>query len=64
VTAEKAYLVPVGSWTKNASFLFKCSRCERVFALPEDCTPKEAASELWAVFRDHKRKEHPEEVAD
>jgi uncharacterized C2H2 Zn-finger protein len=61
---EKAHLVPVGSWTKDAQFLFKCSRCELVFALPEDRTPKEAASELWTAFRDHKRKEHPEDVAD
>jgi hypothetical protein len=61
---EKAHLVPIASCAKDDPFVFKCSRCERVFALPEDRTPKESVSEVWAAFRDHKRKEHPGDAGD
>ena len=56
---EKPTLV-LTRWVRGKPFFYKCSRCCQEFLLPEDRTPKEGMTELWAAFRDHVDEEHRE----
>jgi hypothetical protein len=58
--SEKPRLI-MTDWCRGEAMVYECSRCGRVFILPEDRTPKEAAAELVAAFNDHVREAHPEE---
>ncbi len=51
-------LVFAGSVSGDPVF-YKCSPCDQLFMLPEDGSPKEALSELYAAFKGHVRQEHP-----
>jgi hypothetical protein len=44
----------------RSSFHYRCSDCSRIFLLPEDQPPKEAARELFRRFREHVEEEHSE----
>ena len=56
---EKPCLV-ISEAVAGHPILYQCSLCGQKFALPEDRSPKEGASELLAAFRDHLREEHAE----
>jgi hypothetical protein len=58
---EKLCLV-LTCWVRGQPFFYQCSQCGRLFVLPEDRTPKEGASELWAAFKEHVQEEHPEDA--
>jgi hypothetical protein len=58
---EKPCLV-LTCWVRGKPFAYKCSRCGQSFLFPEDRTPKEGASELWAAFKEHVQEEHPEDA--
>jgi hypothetical protein len=42
----------------HSSFYYRCSDCSRIFLLPEDRPPKEAARELFRSFGEHVEEEH------
>lgn len=63
VRGEKPHLV-MDCWVRGEPLAYKCSRCGLPFLLPEDRTPREGASELWAAFKQHIQKEHPEDAED
>lgn len=58
---EKPHLV-VGGWARGEPFTYKCSACGQPFLIPEDRTPKEGMSELWAAFKEHVHQEHLEDA--
>jgi hypothetical protein len=60
---EKPHLV-VTSWVKGEPMSYECSRCGQAFVLPEDRSPRDAAAELVAAFRDHVGEEHAEQADD
>lgn len=39
---------------------YVCSRCSRIFPLPDDQPPKKVMAELLRRFREHRELEHPE----
>jgi hypothetical protein len=60
---EKPCLV-VTEWVKGEPVTYKCSRCDQIFILPDDRTPKEAAAELVAAFHEHLGEIHGDETKD
>ena len=60
---EKPHLV-VTSWVKGEPISYGCSRCGQIFLVPEDRSPKDAAAELLAAFRDHVGEVHAEKAND
>jgi hypothetical protein len=60
---EKPSLVAT-SWVKDEPMSYQCSRCGQLFLLPDDRSPRDAARELLAAFREHVGEEHAEEAKD
>ena len=50
----------VTSFGKSRPIDYVCSLCGRIFPLPEEQSPKEAAAALYSRFKDHIRQDHPE----
>ncbi len=59
VVSERPELV-MTNWLRGEAMGYKCSLCGQVFLLPEDRTPKEAAAEVMAAFKEHVREQHAE----
>ena len=57
--ADNPQLVASGSG-KGEPINYVCSRCGRIFSLPQEQTPKEAAAILYSRFKDHVGQEHSE----
>ena len=49
-------------WVKGQPMVYKCSLCQQPFVLPDDRSPKEGATEVWAAFLDHVKEEHAQNV--
>jgi hypothetical protein len=60
---EKPHLV-VTSRVEGEPMSYECSRCGQIFLLPEDRSPRDAAAELLAAFRNHVGEEHAEQAGD
>ncbi len=59
VMSERPELVTT-NWPRGEAMGYKCSLCGQVFLPPEDRTPKEAAAEVMAAFKEHVREQHGE----
>jgi hypothetical protein len=57
--ADKPQLVSSGSG-KREPINYICSRCGRIFPLPDGQSPKAAAATLYSRFKDHIEQEHSE----
>ena len=57
---EKPELV-LTEWLKGEPIAYKCSRCGRMFLLPENLNSKEGVAKLWMAFQEHIRDEHPDQ---
>jgi hypothetical protein len=55
---EKPRLV-ISSYDAGEPMAYQCSLCGQTFILPEDRTPKEGMTELWATFKEHVQERHP-----
>jgi hypothetical protein len=60
---EKPRLV-MATWVTGEPFAYQCSYCRKVFLLPEDREPKNAAIELLAAFQEHLGEEHANEATN
>jgi hypothetical protein len=59
--SERPKLV-MTNWLRGEAIGYKCSLCSRVFLLPEDRSPKEAAAEVMDAFKEHVRELHAEKL--
>lgn len=62
-SSEKPRLV-FSAWVKGEPIAYQCSLRGQTFLLPDDRTPKEAAAELRAAFREHVLEDHAGEAEE
>jgi hypothetical protein len=64
MAASEKPRVVVTQWVKGQPITYQCSACGQIFILPDDRSPKEAAAELQAAFRQHLGEVHGDESKD
>lgn len=50
--------IVLSPWAKGEPINYRCSLCGQMFILPEDRSPKEGISEVWAAFNEHVNEVH------